>query len=58
MGRRVWRVSISGGLAVAVDNGEGCAVDALLNANLFIVGIANALDLLLEPTRIKAILRN
>lgn len=28
-------VKASGGLAIAVDNGEGCAVDALLNAHLF-----------------------
>ncbi len=47
----------AGGLAVAVDNGEGCAVEALLNAHILIVGIANALDLLLEPTRCKAALR-
>ena len=45
------------GLAIAVDNGEGCAVDALLNSDLFIVGIVNALDLLLDPTRFKATLR-
>ena len=45
------------GLAIAVDNGEGCAIDALQNANLFIVGYANALDLLLDPTRCKATLR-
>lgn len=47
----------SGGLAVAVDNGEGCAVDALLNAHLFITGASNALDLLLEPRGLKATLR-
>lgn len=46
-----------GGLAIAVDNGEGCAVQTLLNAQIFIVGIANALDLLLDPTRCKATLR-
>ncbi len=45
------------GLAIAVDNGEGCAIDALIGANLFIVGSANALDLLLEPTRCMATLR-
>jgi len=45
------------GLAIALDNGEGCAVDAILNADLSIVGIVNALDLLLEPTRCKATLR-
>jgi soluble P-type ATPase len=47
----------AGGLAVAVDNGEGCSVLALKNANIFIVGILNGLNLLLEPTRCKATLR-
>jgi len=47
----------AGGLAIAVDNGEGCAVEALQNALIFIVGITNALDLLLDPTRCKATLR-
>ncbi len=47
----------AGGLAIAVDNGEGCSVQAIQNANLFIANIVNALDLLLEPTRCKATLR-
>lgn len=47
----------AGGLAVAVDNGEGCSLEAMRNANLFIAGAANALDLLLEPNRLKATLR-
>jgi soluble P-type ATPase len=46
-----------GGLAIAVDNGEGCAVQTLLNAEIFVVGIANALDLLLDPRRCRATLR-
>jgi soluble P-type ATPase len=46
-----------GGIAIAVDNGEGCATDALVNSNLFIVGAANALRLLLEPRGCKATLR-
>jgi len=46
-----------GGIAVAVDNGEGCALDAVLNSHIHIVGAANALDLLLDPTRCKATLR-
>jgi soluble P-type ATPase len=46
-----------GGLAIAVDNGEGCAMDAMRNADLFVVGAANAIDLLLEPLRLKATLR-
>jgi soluble P-type ATPase len=50
-------VKEGGGLAVAVDNGEGCAMDALVNAHLFIVGAANALNLLLEVRSCKATLR-
>jgi soluble P-type ATPase len=50
-------VKQSGGLAIAVDNGEGCAVDALLHANVFVVGAVNALTLLLEPQACKATLR-
>jgi len=50
-------VKEGGGLAIAVDNGEGCALDALLNANLFIVGGGSALDVLLDPVRLKATLR-
>jgi soluble P-type ATPase len=47
----------AGGLAIAVDNGEGCAVEALQSAHIFITGITNALDLLLDSTRCKATLR-
>jgi soluble P-type ATPase len=50
-------VKKAGGLAVAVDNGEGCSVEAMQNANIFIVGIVNALDLLIERTWCKATLR-
>jgi soluble P-type ATPase len=50
-------VKKSGGLAIAVDNGEGCALDALLHANIFVVGAVNALNLLLTPTACKATLR-
>lgn len=50
-------VKEGGGLAVAVDNGEGCAIDALMNAHLFIVGAVNGLNLLLEPRSCKATLR-
>lgn len=46
-----------GGLAIAVDNGEGCAIDALLNSNLFIAGAVNALDLLVVPKGCIATLR-
>lgn len=47
----------AGGLAIAVDTGEGCATDALLNSHLFIVGAVNALKLLIEPNGCKATLR-
>lgn len=50
-------VKDAGGLAIAVDNGEGCAVQTLLNAEVFVAGIANALDLLLDPRRCRATLR-
>jgi len=46
------------GLAVAVDNGEGCATDALLNSNLLIHGAADALTLLLIRSSCKATLRS
>jgi len=47
----------AGGLAIAVENGEGCALEAILNANIHVFGAVNALDLLLEPTRLRATLR-
>jgi len=47
----------AGGLAVAVDNGEGCALETILNANVFVHGSEQALDLLLEPDTCKATLR-
>jgi soluble P-type ATPase len=47
----------AGGLAVAVDNGEGCAIEAILNANILVHGSEQALDLLLEPNSCKATLR-
>ncbi len=50
-------VKQGGGVAIAVDNGEGCAVGALLNADVFVVGAANAIDLLLHPVRLMATLR-
>lgn len=45
------------GLAIAVDNGEGCALDALQSAHIFIVGAVNALSLLLIRDSCKATLR-
>jgi len=50
-------VKAGGGLAIAVDNGEGCAMDAMRNADLVVVGAANAIGLLLDPVRLKATLR-
>ncbi len=52
------KVKSASGLDIAVDNGEGCAWDAIQNAHLFVAGAVNALDLLLEPTRCKATLRS
>jgi len=50
-------VKKAGGLAIAVDNGEGCSIETLQNATLFITGVENALDLLIETDRLKATLR-
>jgi len=47
----------SGGLAIAVDNGEGCASSAILAAHLLVHGACEALDLLLDPRRLIATLR-
>jgi len=51
------KVKESGGLAIAIENGEGCAIDAIQNANVFISGASNALNLLLRTDRLKATLR-
>lgn len=51
------RVKEAGGIAIAVDNGEGCAIDAVMNSHLVIVGAVHALTLLLEPQACKATLR-
>jgi hypothetical protein len=47
----------AGGLAIAVDNGEGCAVDTSMNAHITIVGAVNALNLLTDTKFVKATLR-
>jgi len=47
-----------GGLAIAVDVGEGCAIEALQSADIFVFGITKALDLLLDSDRAKATLRS
>jgi soluble P-type ATPase len=56
---RLWLAAVrdAGGLAIAVDVGEGCAVEAMMSASLFVVGIQNALDLLLDRKRIVGTLR-
>ena len=46
------------GLAIAVDNGEGCAVDAFTNADVLVTGAVNALNLLLKTKSCKATLRS
>jgi hypothetical protein len=47
----------AGGLSIAVDVGEGCAIEAMMNASVFVVGIQNALDRLLDHKRIVGTLR-
>jgi soluble P-type ATPase len=56
---RLWLAAVRdvGGLAIAVDVGEGCAVEAMMSASVFVVGIRNALDLLLDSKRIVGTLR-
>lgn len=48
----------AGGLAIGVDNGEGCSADAVMNADLIITGAVNALNLLLIRNSCKATLRS
>jgi soluble P-type ATPase len=50
-------VKEGGGLAIAVDAGEGCSMETLRQAHLLIRGPAEALDLLLDTRRLKASLR-
>jgi soluble P-type ATPase len=56
---RLWLAAVkdAGGLAIAVDVGEGCAAEAMMSASVFVTGIANALDLLADPKRIIGTLR-
>jgi hypothetical protein len=51
-------VKESGGVTIAVDNGEGCAREAIRNANVIVTGAVNTVDLPLEPTRLIATLRS
>jgi len=56
--RRMLEAVRSGrGLAVAVDNGEGCAREAFDSSEVFVAAAENALDLLLDKDRCKATLR-
>jgi soluble P-type ATPase len=44
-------------VGIAVTEGEGCAVEALMAANICVNRAVDALDLLLHPKRLKATLR-
>ena len=44
-------------VGIAVTEGEGCAVDAIISANIVVKSALDALDLLLEPKKMKATLR-
>jgi len=44
-------------VGIAVAEGEGCAVEAIVAANILVHSAAEGLDLLLNPKRLKATLR-
>ena len=44
-------------IGIAVSEGEGCAVDAIMAANIHVRSAVDGLDLLLNPKRLKATLR-
>jgi soluble P-type ATPase len=44
-------------VGIAVAEGEGCAVEAVVAANILVRSAADGLDLLLNPKRLKATLR-
>lgn len=46
-----------GRVGIAVAEGEGCAVEAIVAANILVRSAADGLDLLLNPKRLKATLR-
>jgi soluble P-type ATPase len=50
-------VKANGGLCVAVNNGEGCSIEALLNSHLLVQGAVEALDVLLDAERFASTLR-
>lgn len=51
------RMLKSAKIGIAVSQGEGCAVAALIAADAHVTSAAIGLDLLLHPTRLKATLR-
>ncbi len=44
-------------IGIAVTEGEGCAIDAIISANIHVRSAVEGLDLLLNPKRLKATLR-
>jgi soluble P-type ATPase len=44
-------------IGIAVSQGEGCAVDAVVSADILVTSAKDGLDLLLNPKRCKATLR-
>ncbi|HUI44487.1 MAG TPA: HAD hydrolase family protein [Nitrospirota bacterium] len=44
-------------IGIAVSEGEGCSVDAIVAANIHVRSAVDGLDLLLNPKRLKATLR-
>ena len=44
-------------IGIAVSEGEGCSVDAIMASNIHVRSAADGLDLLLNPKRLKATLR-
>lgn len=53
-----WRMMQSSGLGILVIGPEGCAARSLLNADVVVKSIEEALDLLLFPQRLVATLRS
>lgn len=44
-------------VGIAVTEGEGCSVDAIMNADIHVRSVAEGLDLIINPKRLKATLR-
>ena len=51
------RMLKAGRIGIAVSEGEGCAVDAIMAANIHVRSAVEGLDLLLNPKRLMATLR-